>query len=179
MPARISRACRRRGSPAGERHRALRHELTRLIAYTPEQVFSLVGDVASYPQFVPWVTGIRTWNERAPTLGVSVLDAEAQVGFAFLKERFATRVTRDADTRHIRIELLYGPFKHLVSNWRFEPDPKGTKLIFDIDFAFKSRLLEALLTANFSTAVNRLIACFEARAQALYGSGRAALESIP
>jgi coenzyme Q-binding protein COQ10 len=156
----------------------LRHELTRLIAYTPEQVFSLVGDVPSYPQFVPWITGMRTWNEREAAPNVTQLDAEAQVGFAFLKERFATQVTRDANTRHIRIELLYGPFRHLVSNWRFEADPAGTKLVFDIDFAFKSRLLEALLTANFSTAVNRLIECFEARAKALYGSGTA-LESIP
>ena len=157
----------------------MRHELTRLIHYTPEQVFSLVGDVEHYPQFVPWLTSIRTWNEREPAPGVTTLDAEAQVGFAFLKERFATRVIRDANSRHIRIELLYGPFRHLVSNWRFEPDPAGTKLLFDIDFAFKSRLLEALLTANFSTAVNRLIQCFEARARTLYGSGTAPLESIP
>jgi coenzyme Q-binding protein COQ10 len=156
----------------------VRHELSRVIGYTPEQLFSLVGDVGAYPQFVPWLTSIRTWNAREAGPGVTMIDAEAQVGFAFLKERFATRVTRDASTRHIRIELLYGPFKHLVSNWRFEPDAAGTKLLFDIDFAFKSRLLEALLTANFSTAVNKLIACFEARAGALYGSA-APLESVP
>jgi coenzyme Q-binding protein COQ10 len=157
----------------------LRHELTRQIAYTPEQVFSMVGDVGAYPQFVPWITGIRTWNEREIAPGVTSFDAEAQVGFAFLKERFATRVIRDANTRHIRIELLYGPFRHLVSNWRFEPTPAGARLLFDIDFAFKSRLLEALLTANFSHAVDRLIHCFEARARALYGSGAQPLESIP
>ncbi|MGE5502122.1 MAG: type II toxin-antitoxin system RatA family toxin [Ignavibacteriales bacterium] len=129
----------------------------------------MVGDVENYPQFVPWMTSLRTWNKREVSPGVTSLDAEAAVGFAFLKEKFATRVTRDANTRHIRIELLYGPFKHLVSNWRFEPCAGGTKLLFDIDFAFKSRLLETLLTANFSLAVNRLIECFEARAKALYG----------
>jgi coenzyme Q-binding protein COQ10 len=157
----------------------LRHQLTRVLHYTPEQLFGLVGDVESYPQFVPWMTSLRTWNKREVAPGVTSLDAEAQVGFAFLKERFATRVTRDANTRHIRIELLYGPFKHLVSNWRFEPCAGGAKLLFDIDFAFKSRLLETLLSANFSTAVNRLIECFEARAKALYGEGAQPLESIP
>jgi len=40
---------------------------------------------------------------------------------------------------------------------------------FDIDFQFKSRLLEALLAANFAHAVDRLMECFEARAKALYG----------
>jgi coenzyme Q-binding protein COQ10 len=157
----------------------LRHQLTRVLHYTPEQLFGLVGDVESYPRFVPWITGMRTWNAREVAPGVTSIDAEAQVGFAFLKEKFATRVTRDANTRHIKIELLYGPFKHLVSNWRFEPCAGGAKLLFDIDFAFKSRLLEALLTANFSTAVNRLIECFEARAKALYGEGATPLESIP
>jgi coenzyme Q-binding protein COQ10 len=157
----------------------LRHQLTRVLHYTPEQLFGLVGDVESYPQFVPWMTSLRTWNKREVSPGITSLDAEAQVGFAFLKERFATRVTRDANTRHIKIELLYGPFKHLVSNWRFEPCAGVTKLFFDIDFAFKSRLLEALLTANFATAVNRLIECFEARAKALYGEGATPLESIP
>lgn len=157
----------------------MRHELTRTLHYTPEQLVSLVGDVNSYPQFVPWITSMRTWNERELAPGVTTLDAEAQVGFAFLKERFATRVVRDANARHIKIELLHGPFRHLVSNWRFEPDPAGAKLIFDIDFAFKSRLLEGLLAANFSTAVDRLIQCFEARARALYGTGTAPLESIP
>jgi coenzyme Q-binding protein COQ10 len=157
----------------------LRHQLTRTLAWTPEQLFGLVGDVESYPQFVPWMTSLRTWDKREVSPGVTSLDAEAQVGFAFLKEKFATRVTRDANTRHIRIDLLYGPFKHLVSNWRFEPCAGGTTLLFDIDFAFKSRLLEALLTANFSVEVNRLIECFEARARALYGEGATPLESIP
>jgi coenzyme Q-binding protein COQ10 len=40
---------------------------------------------------------------------------------------------------------------------------------FDIDFEFKSRLLGAVLTANFAHAVDKLMGCFEARARALYG----------
>ena len=39
----------------------------------------------------------------------------------------------------------------------------------DIDFQFKSRLLEGLMKANFHHAVERLMGCFEARAKALYG----------
>ena len=46
------------------------------------------------------------------------------------------------------------------------------KTEFDIEFQFKSRLLEALLTANFGHAVDRLMTCFEARAGVLYGSGK-------
>ena len=154
----------------------MRHELNHTLPYTPEQLFKLVGDVAAYPQFVPWVTSMRTWNAREMSPGVDTLDAEAQVGFSILKERFATRVVRDANANHVRISLLHGPFRHLVSNWRFDPVGQGANLHFDIDFAFKSRLLETLLKSNFQLAVNRLIHCFEERAKALYG---APLEGVP
>ena len=30
------------------------HEVRRLLAYTPEQLFDLVADVDLYPQFLPW-----------------------------------------------------------------------------------------------------------------------------
>ena len=173
MRVRISPGCRWPGRPA-KGPRRVRHELTRKIAYAPDQVFALVADVEAYPEFVPWVVALRTWNRREAGDGVTVFDAEAQVGFSVLKERFATRVSADANTCHIRIDLLYGPFKHLVSNWRFEPDGEGTLLRFDIDFAFKSRLLAGLLAANFTHAVDKLIGCFEERAQALYG-----LERVP
>jgi coenzyme Q-binding protein COQ10 len=41
-----------------------------------------------------------------------------------------------------------------------------------IDFAFKSRLLDGMLHANFDRAVSKLMSCFEARAASLYGPKR-------
>ena len=147
----------------------MRHSVVRHLPYAPEQLFDLVGDVDVYPQFVPWIRTMRTWNKRETAPGVSELDAEVSVGFSFLKERFSTHVRRDANTREITVTLLSGPFKRLRNYWRFSPHPTGTQVDFDIDFEFKSRLLESLLAANFHQAVDRLIACFEARAEALYG----------
>ncbi|MDR3512123.1 MAG: type II toxin-antitoxin system RatA family toxin [Caulobacteraceae bacterium] len=151
----------------------MRHAVVRVLPYTPEQLFELVGDVEAYPQFVPWIQTMRTWNRREERPGVSLLDAEVQVGFSFLKERFSTRVRRDAHAREITVSLLNGPFKRLLNRWRFDPHPVGTEVKFDIDFEFRSKLLEALLAANFHHAVDRLIACFDARAEALYGKGAA------
>ncbi len=147
----------------------MRHSVIRLLPYSPEQLFDLVGDVDAYPQFVPWISTMRTWNRREAEPGVGLLDAEVQVGFSFLRERFSTHVRRDANAREITVSLLHGPFKRLRNHWRFEPHPVGTEVFFDIDFEFKSALLEALLKANFHHAVDKLIACFEARAEALYG----------
>jgi len=147
----------------------LHHHVSRVLPYTPEQLFELVGDVARYPEFVPWITSMRTWNARDLGDGSSSLDAEAGIGFTFLKERFATRVRRDAAQRQITVSLLSGPFRKLTNSWRFLEDEAGTRIEFDIDFQFKSRLLEGLLAANFHHAVERLMGCFEDRAKALYG----------
>ena len=129
-----------------------------------------MGDVTAYPQFVPWITAMRTWNARQVGEGVDTLDAEAGVRFTFLKERFSTRVRRDVGARQIDVSLLSGPFRKLANRWRFHDDPGGTRVEFDIDFQFKSRLLDALLAANFHHAVDRLMNCFEDRARALHGA---------
>ncbi|HEX7885619.1 MAG TPA: SRPBCC family protein [Phenylobacterium sp.] len=151
----------------------MHHHVSRLLPYTPDQLFALVGDVDRYPEFVPWIRSMRTWNARDLGEGANSLDAEAGVGFSFLKERFATRVRRDAAERRIDVSLLSGPFRRLTNSWRFIEDEAGARIEFDIDFQFKSRLLEGLLSANFHHAVERLMTCFEDRARALYGPGQA------
>jgi coenzyme Q-binding protein COQ10 len=138
----------------------------------------LVGDVTRYPEFVPWITSMRTWNARTADEGIDTLDAEAGVGFTFLRERFSTRVRRDATARQIDVTLLAGPFRRLANRWQFFDAGEGvTRVEFDIDFQFKSRLLEALLAANFVHAVERLMSCFEDRARALYGPGNPAADT--
>jgi coenzyme Q-binding protein COQ10 len=148
----------------------VRHHVSKVLPYAPDQLFRLVGEVSKYPEFVPWITAMRTWNARPLSNGVTSVDAEAGVGFSFLKEKFATRVRRDAHNQQIDVSLLSGPFRRLENRWRFIDAGHGaTRIEFDIDFVFKSRLLDGLLRANFSQAVDKLIGCFEARAQALYG----------
>jgi coenzyme Q-binding protein COQ10 len=148
----------------------VRQHLSKVLPYAPDQLFRLVGDVEHYPDFVPWLTSMRTWNARQLSDGVTAVDAEAGVGFSFLRERFSTRVRRDAHCLQIDVSLISGPFRKLENRWRFLDAGHGTTRIeFDIDFAFKSRILEALLRANFHQAVEKLIGCFEARARTLYG----------
>jgi len=140
-----------------------------MLPYTPDQLFQLVGDVTRYPEFVPWIVSLTATAPKVEGEGVDRLDAEARVGFSFLKERFATAVRRDANVRTIEVSLLRGPFRKLRNRWKFSEHLAGTQVDFEIDFEFKSRLLDAMLVANFDRAVNKLISCFEDRAKALYG----------
>ena len=143
--------------------------VTRTLPYAPDDLWRLVADVEAYPQFLPWVQALRVWNRIAPKDGVGGLDAEAKVGFAMVRETFATRVKLDEAARKIDVGLLYGPFKRLRNAWSFTATDEGTRIDFEIDFEFKSRLLDALLAANLHRAAEKLIGCFEARAKMLYG----------
>jgi coenzyme Q-binding protein COQ10 len=145
------------------------HRVTRILPYAPDQLADLVADVRRYPEFVPWITSMRVWNERQEAEGVTVLDAEAAVGFSFLTESFSTWVRHDQNAPKVEVGLLRGPFRHLKNRWEFFPDEKGTRLEFMIDFAFKSRMLDMMLTANFDLAVRKLIECFESEAARRYG----------
>lgn len=150
------------------------HRVTRILPHAPEALAALVADVRAYPEFVPWITSMRVWNVREEAPGVSLLDAEAAVGFSFLKERFSTWVRHDRNRQVVEVGLIRGPFKHLKNRWEFHPDPKGARVEFFIDFAFKSRLLDLMLQANFDLAVARLMACFEAEAARRHGRSGAA-----
>ena len=147
------------------------HRLTRIVPYKPEQLAELVADVDAYPSFLPWITSMRVWNRRTEPDGARMLDAEAGVGFAMLRERFSTWVRHDRRANVVEVGLIRGPFRHLKNRWEFHPDPKGTRLEFMIDFAFKSRMLDLVLQANFDRAVASLMRRFEERAAKLYGKG--------
>ena len=145
------------------------YHVTRMLPYTPEQLFALVGDVAAYPRFIPWITSMDCGPVREVEDGVSVLDAKALVGFSFINEAFTTHVRRDASASIITVSLISGPFRKLENVWSFRPHARGCEVVFDIDFQFKARMLDMLLKANFGYAVGRLIDCFETRARELYG----------
>ena len=87
------------------------HRVTRILPYAPDQLAVLVADVCAYPDFVPWVTSMRVWNAREEAPGVDLLDAEAGVGFSFLKERFSTWVRHDRNapgSRRLREQSARG-----------------------------------------------------------------------
>lgn len=148
------------------------HRVSKILPYAPEQLAALVADVRTYPDFVPWVTSMRTWNGREEAPGVSLLDAEASVGFSFLTEKFSTWVRHDSNAHKVEVGLIRGPFRHLKNRWEFFTDPAGTRVEFMIDFAFKTRLLDLMLQANFDRAVEKLMGCFEAEARRRYGAAR-------
>ena len=142
-----------------------RHAETRALPYRPEQMFDLVADVARYPEFLPWVAGVRVRSDNATEMMADVL-----VGFKGLRERFTSRVAK-ARPEHIHVDYIEGPLDHLRNEWRFRPNGEGGCLVdFSVEFAFRNRLFQALAGQVFDRALRRMIGAFEARAAALYGA---------
>jgi coenzyme Q-binding protein COQ10 len=149
-----------------------RHSETRYLPHSPEQLFDLVADIARYDEFLPWVAAVRV---RSSSETETV--ADLVVGFNAFKERFTSRVSKQRPDR-IAVDYIEGPLKYLHNEWRFDPAPDGgTNLHFSVDFAFKSRLFEALAGQMFDRALRRMTGAFETRAAALYGISRSSAQS--
>lgn len=142
-----------------------RHSETRVLPWSPEEMFDLVADVKRYPEFLPWVVAVRP-RQQGDMLSVW----DMSVGFKSLRETFTSRVALDRP-RHIDVDYVSGPLRHLRNDWRFAPEAGGgTRLEFCVDFEFKSKIFERLAGAFFHEAFKRMVASFEARALKLYGS---------
>ena len=97
--------------------------------------------------------------------------ADLVVGFKALREKFTSRVVKQRPGS-LHVDYLEGPLSHLSNDWRFRPDGEGGCLVdFTVDFAFRSRIFEALAGQMFGAALRRMIGAFEERAARLYGAG--------
>ena len=149
-----------------------RHTEKRNLPYAPEQLFDLVADVKRYSEFLPWVAAVRVRsNSETDTV------ADLVVGFRALKETFTSKVIKRRP-HEIEIDYIEGPLKYLHNSWKFAPDGQGGTIVdFCVDFAFRSRIFEALAGQMFDRALRRMIGAFEERAHALYGDRAAGSRS--
>ncbi len=144
------------------------HSETRTLPFTAQQMYDLVADVASYPEFLPWTAAARI-RSREDQGDVEIVIADLVISFKVFRERFTSRVTLDPQTMQIDTKYLDGPIKHLESVWRFEEAEGGCDVHFDVDFEFKSRLLQGAAGMFFNEAMQRIVRAFEARAKELHG----------
>lgn len=144
------------------------HSETRRLPYSADQMYALVADVARYPEFLPWTAAarVRSTEDKGDHL---VMLADLVISFKVFRERFGSRVTLWPATRKINTEYLDGPFKYMVSNWVFADADGGCDVSFDVDFEFKSKILQATATVFFNEAMQRVVRAFERRAAELYG----------
>lgn len=148
-------------------------EETRRLPYSAEQMFDLVADVTRYPEFLPWVVATRVKSDSDTEMVADML-----VGFKMLREKFTSRVMKHRpDELHVR--YIDGPMRDLDNRWRFTPlGPDACEIHFSVTFSFRNALFEKLAGQYVDRAFGKMVAAFEARANALYGSNSSSAISI-
>lgn len=135
-----------------------------IVPYTPAQMFDLVADVESYPDFVPWCADAQLLDRDD-----KALTGRLEMAMGPLTGGLTTRNRLDPPEA-MTLELVEGPFSELHGDWRFTPlGDNGCQIDLQMRFAFSNPLKDLVLGAAFEQTCNRLVDAFVSRAAEVYG----------
>ncbi len=138
-------------------------ERSAIVPFSAAQMFSLVNDVARYPEFLPWCIGAAVEDVAADERLASL-----KVARGVLKTHFTTR-NRLMPEREILMDLVDGPFRNLAGRWRFESiGERGSRVSFRVEFEFKNPLTAAAFNAIFESLCGTIVDAFVKRARKIY-----------
>jgi ribosome-associated toxin RatA of RatAB toxin-antitoxin module len=136
------------------------------VPYSALQMYALVNDVASYPDFLPWCDAARVLKVNG-----NEMDASITLKVGALRKAFSTRNANEPGNR-IQVSLLSGPFKSLNGFWAFHDLETGGSVVrLEMSFEFANRLVDMAIGPVFREIVRNLVGAFQQRAVAVYGPG--------
>lgn len=134
-----------------------------LVPFSDEQMYALVADVESYPEFLPWCTGAVVHLREG-----EIVEASIEMEKAGLRKSFRTR-NRLIPNKSISLRLVDGPFRSLTGEWQITGlGEDGCRVSLEVEFEFESRLMDKLLGPFFEDICNRLVNAFTERAASVY-----------
>lgn len=141
-----------------------RVEKTALIKLSAVQMYDLVSDIESYPEFLPWCSGSKILNQDG-----DIVEAELQISKAGFNKAFSTR-NRSVNKEKLYMSLLNGPFSSLEGVWSFIPlREDASKISLDLEFQMNSKLTNLAFGSVFNQICNTMVTSFTSRAKQLYG----------
>ena len=127
-------------------------------------MFTLVDDVNSYADFLPWCNHSEILSRNDQTV-----DATLELHKGAISKTFTTRNTLKPNEA-IELELLGGPFRHLAGGWKFQSlGDDGSKVELELEFEFESRMADMMFGTFFEETCNSLVDAFISRAATIYG----------
>lgn len=137
-----------------------------LLPYSAAQMFALVNDIGSYPQFMQGCLGAQVLDTQP-----GEVTARLELGKAGLRCAFTTRNLLRPPTE-MDMQLVDGPFRQFGAQWRFEPlSPQACKASFDLRFEFSAGLVDAALRGLFEATGRDLVDAVCKQAEKIYGKG--------
>ncbi|HEC17313.1 MAG TPA: type II toxin-antitoxin system RatA family toxin [Sedimenticola sp.] len=135
-----------------------------LVPYSAAQMYGVINDIESYPDFLPWCHSSRliSQTEREQC-------GQLEVARAGIRQKFTTR-NRLHPNKRIEIRLEEGPFSKLEGEWRLtELRPDACKVELVLEFEFSGKLINSAFGRVFGQIATTLVDAFCGRLNELYG----------
>ena len=134
-----------------------------LVPYSVHNMYSLVNDVESYPQFMDGCSSVEIIEHTDQLMRATLCLKKAGI-----EVNLTTCNQLVADTS-IEMCLQDGPFKTFNGLWQFKPlSERACKLTLDLEFEFRSRTLASVATGMFAGVSNNLVDALCKRADEIY-----------
>src|SRR5581483_11169241 len=104
--------------------------------YSVTQMFNLVNDIESYPNFLPGCESVTILKRQD-----NEVRAKVHISKGSFNKSFSTLNILN-EPRSITMKLLDGPFEYLEGAWRFESlSSKQSRITLDLEFQFKNKIM--------------------------------------
>lgn len=135
-----------------------------LLPFSAGQLFDLVSDVESYPQFMDGCVGVSILRREE-----HLVEARLDLSRGGISQSFSTR-NRMLAAREITLELIEGPFEYFDGRWDFRAlSDSACKLSLNLEFTFRNSLVGAAASRLFDKVTGNLVDAVSRRAVQLYG----------
>jgi ribosome-associated toxin RatA of RatAB toxin-antitoxin module len=137
-----------------------------LVPFSAAQMYALVNEIESYPQFLPWCRSTHILHRNDDEVRATI---EMQKGA--LHKSFTT-INRLQPGKMMEVSLVEGPFRKLDGFWRFEAlRADASKVSLDLDFELAGPVVSRVVGPIFHQIANSLVDAFCKRAVEVYGRG--------
>jgi coenzyme Q-binding protein COQ10 len=138
----------------------------RVFPYPAQDIFNLIADVESYPEFLPYWRRAKIISRRGRTYRT-----EQEIGIGPVSETFVSKTVLNRP-HQIVVTSSGKVFGTLVIEWRFETMPGGVcNVSFSQQHDARSYVVRSMLEVMFHDAARSTLRAFEKRAHDLMSPG--------
>lgn len=134
-----------------------------LVQHSAQEMYQLVCDFESYPEFLPWCSDTRLISRTDEEIC-----GELEVSRIGIRQRFST-CNSLVENERMDIVLRDGPFRKLHGGWRFTSlREDACKVELVLEFEFSGKLIDAAFGRLFNHIANTMVESFCKRADEIY-----------
>jgi len=135
-----------------------------LVPYSAAEMYALVNDIESYPQFLPWCRSTRILHRNEDEVRATIEMKKGALHKSF------TTINRLQPGKRMEVSLVEGPFRKLDGFWCFDGlRADASKVSLDLDFELAGPVVGRVIGPIFHQIANSLVDAFCKRAVQVYG----------